>query len=219
MFLSCCCSLLFLCLGAHQNRLPIADIKRLIQHYSTASFARAWANQLPGCITRIVWISSWTFATMLDYRIKKLIERQSETEGIGENRQQAVVVGNNNTRTAASSQAIRCVSCPKIVQFDYWILTKQIDFKLRSTKSDFDIYSRLMFISVDFNEIPTEVYVRKSTCNDKHTETKLYKQMQMITMKCPPPSPKSSAVEGKIEQWVHWQDLVSIQVANSMIFI
>ena len=54
----------------HKNRLSFADIKRSIQHHSTASFARAWANQLPGRIPRALWISSWTFTTMFDYWIK-----------------------------------------------------------------------------------------------------------------------------------------------------
>lgn len=77
----CVLSLLFLLFFFSNHplwsRLSFADVKRTIQHNSTASFARARAYQLPRCITRALWISSRTFAAMFDYRIKsKQIERQ-----------------------------------------------------------------------------------------------------------------------------------------------
>lgn len=49
--------------------MSFADVKRTIEHYSTTSFARAWAHQLPRCITGALWISSRTFAALFDYRI------------------------------------------------------------------------------------------------------------------------------------------------------
>lgn len=164
------CQYYCFCTSLYQNRLPIADIKWLIQHYTITSPARAWANQLPGCITRIIRIFTWTFATMFDYRIKNFSvisrnqicdrgrkgERKREIERVRKACNQPLI---SNTPMTTTITDIRHIAVQNnSVQF-YWILPNQNWLQNSSkkvyTKNDVDIYhsySSLIFNSkFEFN--------------------------------------------------------------------